>query len=124
MEFYVVRRGTKSKRERIKLSGSGVVEGVKVHYITRKEAIRVYNVMQPTDPEPERIRNYEFESILRSWTGLGESDETFVINEWCPFNGVWCAWTRYMPIEEVHRIIADPDFDPSARDYVKRTRIQ
>lgn len=57
-------------------------------------------------PEPvyvqTRRRNYEIEDDL-----LLIFDTAFVINEWCPFNGIFCKWTDYCPESELLTKIAE-----------------
>jgi hypothetical protein len=58
-------------------------------------------LLQAHEPDWERLRNYEFEGELRKTFG-GD----WVISEWCPFNGVYCAWCEHAPdavIEETAR---------------------
>jgi hypothetical protein len=47
-----------------------------------------------------QLRNYEMELRLEEVTG-----QKFVISEWCPFNGVWCAWAEHMPIYQLRKMI-------------------
>jgi len=117
----IVRMVPETVKEQIAVADSVTVNDVVVHFVTREEALRLYCLMANDGKDHSRIRNYELESYLREWTGLGES-KTFVINEWCPFNGAWCAWTRYMPLDEVRRLLVDSEVHPSAKDYLKRER--
>lgn len=44
------------------------------------------------EPDWERLRNYEYEGDLRKAFG-GD----WCISEWCPFNGIYCAWSEHAP---------------------------
>jgi len=36
---------------------------------------------------PEKMRNYEIETLLRELTG-----DEHMVTELCPFNGIYCKW--------------------------------
>lgn len=44
----------------------------------------------------DRLRNYELEAELQGTLG-GD----WVISEWCPFNGFFCAYSDVAPLDEM-----------------------
>jgi hypothetical protein len=46
------------------------------------------------DPRPHwpRIRNYEIERMLREQSFTKGDDDLWIVVEWCPFNGIHCAY--------------------------------
>jgi len=99
-------------------------DGGTIFYVTRAEALRLLGEEGFfRDPATRRIRNYELESRLRSWASMpDEGRDGFVITEWCPFNGAWCAWTKYMPPSEVRKLLEDPEVASEAKAYLRRER--
>lgn len=100
------------------------IDDMEIFFVTREEALRfdkAWHVADDVDYS-SRARNYELEGNLRNWYNQGEK-ANFVINSWCPYNGAWCAWTRYMPLEEAKKLAEDPEVDESARQYIKAQRL-
>lgn len=129
----ITRRVPETIKVPINLAGEAEVDGIKVYFVTRAEGIRLWSIMANDGLDHSKLRNYEIESVLREWVGFpvveddGEGDktkQTFCVNEWCPFNGAWCAWTRFMPMDEVKKTLEDPEVHPSAKNYVKRERLK
>lgn len=59
-------------------------------FISRKEAQMRLGY---SDDIAQIIRNYEIEQRLLS------QHTKFIINEWCPFNWIYCSWADYETIE-------------------------
>jgi hypothetical protein len=71
------------------------------------------------EPTWDRMRNYEIETLLdRTFEAADYENEDFegrwVISEWCPFNGVHCAWVKHCPVEDIDAIIANWEANPDA----------
>lgn len=102
--------------------------------VTRAEAERVYCMSLPawSQKDAGRLRNYELNSYLDEWAGISSEDENarhFIVNEWCPFNGVWSPWSRFASVEymveEIHRMGKMEREDPgqgclSAASYLEK----
>ena len=78
-------------------------EPEKIQFVSRRRAaekIRAQwlvtltppELLAMTEPTWLRMRNYEYEVLLSETFG-GE----WVIKEWCPFNGRYCAWGDHAP---------------------------
>ncbi len=52
----------------------------------------------------ERWRNYEIEHDLDE---LIDDEGVYVIAEWCPFNGIYCAWLQHAPTESIERTMRE-----------------
>ena len=50
----------------------------------------------------ERMRNYEIEYDLSNIFG-GE----YVVNEWCPFNGIFCKWMHHCDLSVLNSIVEE-----------------
>lgn len=61
------------------------------HLITRAEALKAVGLR---DDQRITWRNYELEERLKAVINVN-----VVINEWCPFNGFWCAWADFAPVD-------------------------
>lgn len=48
-----------------------------------------------------RLRNYEIESFLDA----NDPAHEHIVAEWCPFNGIHCAWLEHAPAEVIEQVI-------------------
>lgn len=60
-----------------------------------------------SEPRWERLRNYELERLLEEEFG-GE----WCINEWCPFDSVYCRWFDHAPQEAIDALISAAEKSP------------
>jgi hypothetical protein len=63
------------------------VDGAAVQFVKRADALESLK-----DVHTVRARNYELEQTLSDVFG-----GTWVVTDWCPFNGRFCALDRYVP---------------------------
>lgn len=59
------------------------------------------------EPDWDRLRNYELEQMLEEAFG-GD----WCINEWCPFNDVYCRWFDHAPPETIDQLIVAAESRP------------
>ena len=69
--------------------------------LTREEAKFLYVQGGWGEEWSDRLRNYEIEYDLAELAGVDVDDEElmYVVAEWCPFNGIFCAWREHAPRE-------------------------
>lgn len=92
------------------ISRKDAANRIRTHWLeklTREELLAAH------EPTWDRMRNYEIEMLLGKTFGETD-DDSWVISEWCPFNGVHCSWVRHCPIAELDAIIAEWEGDPDA----------
>ena len=59
-------------------------------------------LLATTEPEWERMHNYEIEGLLEETFG-----DEWCINEWCPFDGVFSRWRDLAPESVIEERVAE-----------------
>lgn len=77
------------------------------HWLSTKTPEQLLDICAPSARDWERMRNYEIEDELEREIG-GE----WVVSEWCPFNGVYCAWKDHCPDAILEALIVECEANP------------
>ena len=79
------------------ISRADASKKIREHWLT---TLTPEQLLAQHEPSWDRLRNYELEGDLRETFG-GE----WCINEWCPFDDVYCRWVNEAPDSEIEEMI-------------------